>query len=98
MITTKQRAYLRSLSNNLQPVFQVGKGGLTPEIVSAIDSFLEANELIKITMLKNCELDVREVASVVSERTHSDIVQVIGKKAVFYRQSKKKPVITLPKG
>ncbi|MCL2592458.1 MAG: ribosome assembly RNA-binding protein YhbY [Defluviitaleaceae bacterium] len=96
-MTTKQRAYLRSISNKLQPVFQIGKSGITPEIVEAIDSYLEANELMKITMLKNCDEDIREVAGIVSERTHSEIVQVIGKRAVFYRESKKKPVITLPK-
>lgn len=95
MITTKQRAYLRSLGHDLEPIFQIGKQGVTPEVVTAIDAALEARELIKVAVLNNCEEDVREVCEKVYSRTHSEPVQVIGHKFILYRESKK-PKIELP--
>ena len=91
-MTTKQRAYLKGLAMNIEPVYQVGKSSLTPEITKGIDEVLAARELIKISVLKNCIDDPREIASVVAERTNSEVVQVIGKKIVLYRQSKKKKI------
>ncbi len=96
-MTSKQRAYLKGLAMNLEPIFQVGKGGLTPEIVKALDEVLEARELIKISVLKNCLDDPKEIASIMGERTRSQVVQVIGKKIVLYRESKEKKKIELPK-
>ena len=97
MLTSKQRAYLRSLAAKLTPVVQIGKSGASPEVVSSVDEALAARELIKATVLDNCFDDVREISNVIAERTHSDVVQVIGRKIVFYRPAKK-PVIELPKG
>lgn len=97
MLTSKQRAYLMSTASNITPIFQIGKSSLTPEIITAIDAALEKRELIKISVLKNCFDDPREIAQVIAERTHSEVVQVIGKKIVLFRVSKKKPVIELPK-
>lgn len=97
MLTSKQRAYLRSLASKLTPVVQIGKGGASPEVVASVDEALAARELIKANVLDNCFEDIREMSSVISERTHSDVVQVIGRKIVFYRAAKK-PVIELPKG
>lgn len=97
MLNSKQRAYLRGLSNKIDSIFQIGKGGVSPELIEAIDEALEARELIKCTVLNNCMEDIRYIASAISERTKSDVVQVIGKKVVIYRQSKEKPVIELPK-
>ncbi|MBS5794566.1 MAG: ribosome assembly RNA-binding protein YhbY [Clostridiales bacterium] len=97
MLNSKQRAYLRGLSNKIDPIFQIGKGGVSPELIEAIDEALEARELIKCTVLNNCMEDIKYIASAISERTKSDVVQVIGKKVVIYRQSKEKPVIELPK-
>jgi RNA-binding protein len=94
-MTTKQRAYLRSLGHDLEPIFQIGKLGVTPEVVNAIDAALEARELIKVTVLNNCEDDVRDVCERVSSRTHSEPVQVIGHKFILYRAAKK-PKIELP--
>ncbi len=97
MLTSKQRAYLRSLASKLTPVVQIGKGGASPEVVASVDEALAARELIKANVLDNCFEDIREMSTVISERTHSDVVQVIGRKIVFYRAAKK-PVIELPKG
>lgn len=96
-MTTKQRAYLKSLAMVMDPIFQIGKATLTPEITEAISDALEARELIKINVLKNCMADVREVAQTLAERTHSEVVQVIGRKIVLYRESKDKKKIELPK-
>lgn len=79
-MTSKQRAYLMSLASNLNPIFQVGKSSLTPELTAAIGESFNNNELIKIGVLKNCFDDPRAIAEMVAERTHSQVVQVIGKK------------------
>lgn len=81
----------------MDPIFQIGKASLTPEIVSAVDEALEARELVKIGVLKNCLDDPKEIAEMIGGRTHSDVVQVIGKKIVLYRESKTKKKIELPK-
>ncbi len=97
MLTSKQRAYLRSLASKLTPVVQIGKGGSSPEVVASVDEALAARELIKAAVLDNCMEDVRDISNIIAERTHSEVVQVIGRKIVFYRPAKK-PVIELPKG
>lgn len=96
-MTSKQRAYLKSLASNLNPIFQVGKSSLTPELTEAIGESFNNNELIKIAVLKNCMDDPNEIAQTVAERTHSQVVQVIGKKIVLYKPDKDKPKIVLPK-
>lgn len=95
-MTTKQRAYLKGLAMNIEPIYQVGKASLTPEITEGIKEALEARELIKVSVLKNCMDDAREIAQVVAERTNSQVVQVIGKKIVLYKESKEKKKIILP--
>ena len=97
-MTSKQRAYLKGLAMTMEPILQVGKSSLTPENTKAIDEALEARELIKISVLQNCLDDPKEIAAVVAERTRSQVVQVIGKKIVLYREGKKeKKKIQLPK-
>ncbi|MCQ2518866.1 MAG: ribosome assembly RNA-binding protein YhbY [Lachnospiraceae bacterium] len=96
-MTSKQRAYLKSLAMVTEPIFQIGKGRLTPEISEAVRDALEARELIKITVLNNCMEDPNDLARVLAERTGSEVVQVIGKKIVLYKESKKKKRIELPK-
>ena len=97
-MTSKQRAYLKGLAMNIVPVFQIGKSSLTPEITQAVDEALEARELIKISVLQNCLEDPRQMAEVLAERTRSQIVQVIGKKIVLYREGKnEKKKIELPR-
>ncbi len=95
-MTTKQRAYLKSLAMTMDPIYQIGKAALTPEITEGVSEALEARELIKINILKNCMDDPNEIARTLSERTHSEVVQVIGKKIVLYRESKDKKKIVLP--
>lgn len=96
-LTSKQRAYLKSLASDLEPVFQIGKSSVTPEVIDAISEAFNTHELIKITVLKNCLDDVKEVAITVSERSRSDLVQVIGRKFVLYKPFKDDPKIILPK-
>jgi len=96
LLNSKQRAYLKKLANTIDPIFQVGKNGINPEITKAIADALEARELIKITILKNCFDDPKEIGQVLSERTKSDVVQIIGRKIILYKQSKEKPTIELP--
>ena len=96
-LTSKQRAYLKSLAADLDPVFQIGKSTVTPEIIDAIAETFNTHELVKITVLKNCMDDVSNVAIMVSERTRSDLVQVIGRKFVLYKPFKDEAKIVLPK-
>lgn len=95
-MTTKQRAYLKGLAMTIDPIYQIGKSALTPEITQGVSDALEARELIKINVLKNCMDDPKEMAQILSERTRSEVVQVIGKKIVLYRESKDKKKIVLP--
>ncbi len=96
-MTSKQRAYLKGLAMDIEPIFQIGKGSVTPEVTEAVSEALEARELIKIHVLKNCFDEPRELATMLAERTRSQVVQVIGKKIVLYRESSTKKKIELPK-
>ncbi len=96
-MTSKQRAYLKSLASNLDPIFQVGKSSLTPEFTEAIAESFNKRELIKIAVLKNCMDDPNEIAQVLAERAHAQVVQVIGKKIVLYKPDKENPKIELPR-
>lgn len=96
-MTSRQRAYLKKLSSTMDPIFQIGKSSVTPEITAAIAEALEARELIKIHILKNCGDDGDFIANILAERTHSQVVQVIGKKIILYKPSEKNPKIVLPK-
>ena len=96
-MTTKQRAYLKSLAMTMDPIFQIGKNSMTPELTKAVAEALQARELIKISVLKNCADDPSELAQLVAERTRSQVVQVIGKKIVLYKEGKdNKKKIVLP--
>ena len=92
-LTSKQRAYLMSQASTLDSIFQIGKSSLTPEIITALDEALEKRELIKISVLKNCADDPKDIA----ERTHADVIKVIGKKIILFRQAKKNTKFDLPK-
>ena len=98
-MTTKQRAFLKGLAMNIDPIYNIGKASITPEFTDGIIEALEARELIKVSVLKNCADDPRELAQILSERTGSEVVQVIGKKIVLYKQAKDKDKrkIELPK-
>ena len=95
MLTSKERAYLRSLSQNLDTIFQIGKGGIGEETVNQISNALEARELIKARVLDNSGYTAREAAAVISEAVGADVVSCVGTKFVLYRESKKKKRIEL---
>lgn len=96
-LTSKQRSYLTGLSNAEESIFQIGKSSLTPEICQALSDALEARELIKITVLKNCMDNPNAIADTIAERTRSTVVRVIGRKIILYKPSKTKKKIELPK-
>ncbi len=96
MLTSKQRAYLKSEASKLASVLQVGKGGVTPEVVQSAEEAISARELIKGTVLDNCFDDVKNVAQTIAERTRSQVVQTIGRRFVLYRKSDK-DIYELPK-
>ncbi len=96
ILTSKQRAYLKGLASTLNPVFQVGKASLTPEVTRAVEEVFHTRELVKIAVLKNCVDDPKEIAATLADRTHSTVVHVIGKKIVLYKPDKEKPKIVLP--
>ena len=89
-MTTKQRAYLKSLAMTMDPILQIGKASVTPELTTAVSEALAARELIKLSVLQNCADDPKTVAEILAERTHAQVVQVIGKKIVLYRAGKDK--------
>ena len=95
-MTSKQRSYLKGLASTIDPIFQIGKGSVTPEITKATGEALDARELIKVSVLKNCFDDPKEIAQIIAERTHSQVVHVIGKKIVLYKPDPKNPRIVLP--
>ena len=96
-MTSKQRAYLKSLAMTMEPILQLGKSCVTPEFTKSVNEALEARELIKISVLQNCMDDPSQMARVLAERTGSKVVQVIGKKIVLYKEGKKdKKKIQLP--
>ncbi|MBP3729165.1 MAG: ribosome assembly RNA-binding protein YhbY [Lachnospiraceae bacterium] len=91
-LNSKQRSYLMKLAASVNPVFQIGKGGLTPEVCQAVSEALEARELVKIGVLKNCFEDLRNLAEALAGRTRSQLVTVIGRKIVLYRPSSGKGI------
>ena len=98
MLTSKQRAYLKSLAMELDPIILLGKASLTTENEKNVDEALAKRELVKVGVLENCDDDPREIAETLAEHTRSEVVQVIGKKIVLYRQGKdKNRKIELPK-
>lgn len=96
-ITSKQRAYLKSLAMNIDPIFNIGKASLTEEIVNAVNEAFNNRELIKVGVLKNCIDDSKLIAEALAENTDSIVVQVIGKKIVLYKKDKDDPKIMLPR-
>ena len=88
-MTSKDRAYLRSLANPVEPIFQIGKSGISDNLIKQLDDALEARELIKITVLETAPEDSRDLANEIAEKTKSVVVQVMGKKITLYRKKKK---------
>ena len=96
-MTSKQRAYLKGLAMTQDAILQIGKSSLTPEVTASVAEAHEARELVKINVLQNCMDDPRALAQMLAERTRSQVVQVIGKKIVLYKEGKDdKKKIVLP--
>lgn len=95
MLNSKQRAYLKGLAANIDPTFQIGKGGVNDAQVAQIDDYLRAHELIKIKVLENSMYTSREAAEEIASKIGADVVIVIGSKAVLYKHNPEKPVINL---
>ena len=95
MITSKQRAYLRSLANPIPTIMQIGKGGLTENLLKTVSDALEARELIKMRALENSGMTSREAAEELAAAVGADVVSVVGTRFVLYRRSEKNPKIEL---
>lgn len=91
-MTSKQRSKLKSIAANLSPVTQIGKGGITENLLNTLSESLEAHELIKVNILQNAEADADTIAQNVAELLGAEVVIVIGRKAVFYRRSSRKDI------
>ena len=96
MLTGKQKRYLRSQAHHLNPIFQVGKGGVNDNMITQIAEALEARELLKVSILQNCDEDKDTVAELLVKGTKAELVQVIGNMIVLYKQSKENKQIKLP--
>lgn len=96
-MTSKQRAYLRSLANNLTAIFQVGKNGISDNLIKQVDDALEARELIKLNVLETSPDEITEIANLLAQKTNSDLVQIVGNKITLFRKKKKNSKINLPK-
>ena len=96
-MNSKQRAYLRSLSNHIVPIFQIGKIGIGENLIKQLNDALKARELIKIKVLENIDLPIKDIAEEISLQTNSIIVQIMGNKITLYKRRKENPKIILPK-
>lgn len=96
-MNSKQRAYLRSLSNHIDPIFQVGKNGISENLINQLNDALKSRELIKIKVLENVDIPIKDIAEEISLQTNSIIVQIMGSKITLYKRRKENPKIVLPK-
>ncbi|MCA0992862.1 ribosome assembly RNA-binding protein YhbY [Bacillus hwajinpoensis] len=96
MLTGKQKRFLRAKANRLNPIFQVGKGGVNENMTKQIEEALEARELIKVSILQNCEEDRNSVGEQLSTETGAELVQIIGNMIVLYKESEENKEIILP--
>ncbi len=95
-MTSKQRAYLRGLANNINSIFQIGKNGISDNQITQLKDALEARELIKISVLETSPMNVKELGDKIANLTDSILVQTIGNKITLFKQRKKNSKITLP--
>ena len=96
-MTTKQRAFLRSLAQTTDPITQIGKDGITPAFLAGVEAAIEKRELVKISVLQTSPIFAKEASEQIAEAVGAAVVQVIGSKIVLYRKNQKKPKIVLPR-
>lgn len=87
-MTSKRRAYLKGCAMTMDTILHIGKSGVTPELTESVSEALEARELIKMNVLKNCMFDIKEMANMLAERTGSEVIQIIGRKIVLFKEAK----------
>ena len=87
MITSKERAYLRGLANGIPAIMQIGQGGIGENLIKTVSDALEARELIKLTVLENSMESPKDMANALAEATGADVVGVVGRKVILYRES-----------
>ncbi len=97
MLNSRQRAQLRAMANDMETIFQIGKGGINENTIKQVNDALEARELIKLRVLETCPTTARETADAVAQDTNSDVVQVIGYRFILYKESKNNKAIKLVK-
>lgn len=97
MLTGKQKRFLRAQAHHLDPIFQVGKGGVNDNMTKQISEALEVRELLKVSVLQNCEDDRKEVAEELVAGTKAELVQVIGNTIVLYKESRENKQLELPR-
>lgn len=96
-MTGKQRAYLKKISHGMKPVIQVGKDGVSPQLISQVSETIHKRELIKINILETCPDELKEVAEKICERARCKFVSLIGRKLTVYKKNEKEPKISLPR-
>ncbi|MBC2576063.1 YhbY family RNA-binding protein [Peptostreptococcus canis] len=96
MLKGKQRSYLKSLANNIKPITQIGKEGVSEDFLNSLDDMLRARELVKISILENAGLDSKETAQYICEKLRCEFVQAIGSKFTVYRKNLESPKIVFP--
>lgn len=96
MISGKQRSYLKALANTIDPIFQIGKNGISESFLKQVDEALEAREIVKVNVLNNSSLETKEAAELVANSLNAEFVQSIGNKFVIYKESKENKKIELP--
>ena len=97
MLTSKQRAYLRGLGTSCPAIMQVGKGGITENLLKTVSDALEARELVKLSVLENCAETPREILDRLCDDLGAEGVACVGKKIILYRESVEKKTIILPR-
>ena len=94
-MNSKDRAYLRSLANTIEPIFRVGKSGISDNLIKQVEDALEARELIKLTVLETAPNSAKDTASILANSTNSTVVQVVGRKITLYRMKSKDSKINI---
>ncbi len=95
MLTTKERAKLRSYANTMETILQIGKDGVTENVIKQIDDALNAREMIKVRVLENSMLSAKDAAGEITEKTTCEVIQCIGTRVVLYRAFDKDPIYPL---
>lgn len=96
MLTGKQKRYLRSQAHHLNPIFQIGKGGLNDQLVRHINEAIELRELLKVSVLNNCDEEPKQLGPELAEAAEAELVQVIGRTIILYKESRENKQIELP--